>query len=238
MRPTVTDLLAQPDDEPTDLTALDAVWEETVGHLRPRPTAGCPQVRDMPGPGMDTFASPLTAATAPTNHGSHPTQPRAHTTTTAQHPPPEPERMTCSAPPLSISTSCCIGEVHVLCGAGTVFPRRLDRRATSVIPSPEMARRASSCAASSLIWGSILFHVGHPLTVVSFGPTSFGLFHPGLGSRQPRIPYASSSGWRLFFPDRRVGRVWRIIYIFSSPSRWSVPPCCCIGACSIRAFPA
>jgi nitrate reductase delta subunit len=44
---TVADMLAQPDDDPTDLTALDAVWEETEVTFGPDPNAGCPQVRDM-----------------------------------------------------------------------------------------------------------------------------------------------------------------------------------------------
>jgi len=40
-------MLAQPDDDPTDLAALDAVWEETEVTFGPDPNAGCPQVRDM-----------------------------------------------------------------------------------------------------------------------------------------------------------------------------------------------
>ncbi|MFZ1663319.1 MAG: nitrate reductase molybdenum cofactor assembly chaperone [Paracoccaceae bacterium] len=44
---TVTGMLAQPDDDPTDLTALDAVWEETEVTFGPDPNAGCPQVRDL-----------------------------------------------------------------------------------------------------------------------------------------------------------------------------------------------
>jgi nitrate reductase delta subunit len=44
---TVAGMLAQPDDDPTDLTALDAVWEETEVTFGPDPNAGCPQVRDM-----------------------------------------------------------------------------------------------------------------------------------------------------------------------------------------------
>jgi nitrate reductase molybdenum cofactor assembly chaperone NarJ/NarW len=43
----VADMLARPDDDPTDLTALDAVWEETEVTFGPDPNAGCPQVRDM-----------------------------------------------------------------------------------------------------------------------------------------------------------------------------------------------
>ncbi|MBU1281313.1 MAG: nitrate reductase molybdenum cofactor assembly chaperone, partial [Alphaproteobacteria bacterium] len=61
----VAGMLAQPDDDPTDLEALDAVWEETEVTFGPDPNAGCPQVRDMlaqmdapkrpgpqPGPGL------------------------------------------------------------------------------------------------------------------------------------------------------------------------------------------
>ncbi len=44
---TVAEMLAQPDDDPTDLAALDAVWEETEVTFGPDPNAGCPQVRDM-----------------------------------------------------------------------------------------------------------------------------------------------------------------------------------------------
>lgn len=40
-------MLAEPDDDPTDLEALDAVWEETEVTFGPDPNAGCPQVRDM-----------------------------------------------------------------------------------------------------------------------------------------------------------------------------------------------
>jgi nitrate reductase delta subunit len=43
----MADMLAQPDDDPTDLAALDAVWEETEVTFGPDPNAGCPQVRDM-----------------------------------------------------------------------------------------------------------------------------------------------------------------------------------------------
>ncbi len=43
----VADVLARPDDDPTDLAALDAVWEETEVTFGPDPNAGCPQVRDM-----------------------------------------------------------------------------------------------------------------------------------------------------------------------------------------------
>jgi nitrate reductase delta subunit len=40
-------MLARPDDDPTDLAALDAVWEETEVTFGPDPNGGCPQVRDM-----------------------------------------------------------------------------------------------------------------------------------------------------------------------------------------------
>jgi len=43
----VAELLEQPDDDPTDLEALDAVWEESEVTFGPDPNAGCPQVRDM-----------------------------------------------------------------------------------------------------------------------------------------------------------------------------------------------
>ena len=49
----VAEMLAQPEDDPTDLAALDAVWEETEVTFGPDPNAGCPQVRDMLA-GMDT----------------------------------------------------------------------------------------------------------------------------------------------------------------------------------------
>ncbi len=60
----VAGMLAQPDDDPTDLTALDAVWEETEVTFGPDPNAGCPQVRDMLAL-MDKPA--LTAVSAPIN---------------------------------------------------------------------------------------------------------------------------------------------------------------------------
>ena len=43
----VAELLEQPDDDPNDLEALDAVWEESEVRFGPDPNAGCPQVRDM-----------------------------------------------------------------------------------------------------------------------------------------------------------------------------------------------
>jgi nitrate reductase delta subunit len=43
----VAEMLAQPDDDPTDLEALDNVWEESEVLFGPDPNAGCPQARDM-----------------------------------------------------------------------------------------------------------------------------------------------------------------------------------------------
>lgn len=43
----VAEMLEQPDDDPTDLEALDEVWEESEVLFGPDPNAGCPQVRDM-----------------------------------------------------------------------------------------------------------------------------------------------------------------------------------------------
>lgn len=43
----VAELLDVPDDDPTDLEALDEVWEEAEVTFGPDPNAGCPQVRDM-----------------------------------------------------------------------------------------------------------------------------------------------------------------------------------------------
>ncbi|WP_368188395.1 nitrate reductase molybdenum cofactor assembly chaperone [Aestuariibius sp. HNIBRBA575] len=40
-------MLEQPEDDPTDLDALDQVWEESEVTFGPDPNAGCPQVRDM-----------------------------------------------------------------------------------------------------------------------------------------------------------------------------------------------
>ncbi|MGB3148894.1 MAG: nitrate reductase molybdenum cofactor assembly chaperone, partial [Paracoccaceae bacterium] len=58
----VAEILAQPDDDPTDLAALDAVWEESEITFGPDPNAGCPQVRDMLA-AMDQPRAP--AANAP-----------------------------------------------------------------------------------------------------------------------------------------------------------------------------
>jgi nitrate reductase delta subunit len=60
----VAEMLARPDDDPTDLAALDAVWEETEVTFGPDPTAGCPQVRDMLA-SMDQPAPSLKPAPAP-----------------------------------------------------------------------------------------------------------------------------------------------------------------------------
>ena len=43
----IAEMLAQPDDDPTDLEALDEVWEESEVLFGPDPNARCPQVRDM-----------------------------------------------------------------------------------------------------------------------------------------------------------------------------------------------
>ncbi|WP_417809159.1 nitrate reductase molybdenum cofactor assembly chaperone [Thioclava sp.] len=43
----VAEILARPDPDPTDLEALDKIWEETEVTFGPDPNSGCPQVRDM-----------------------------------------------------------------------------------------------------------------------------------------------------------------------------------------------
>ncbi|MCI2399618.1 nitrate reductase molybdenum cofactor assembly chaperone [Aliiroseovarius subalbicans] len=43
----VAELLEEPEVDPDDLEALDAVWEESEVRFGPDPNAGCPQVRDM-----------------------------------------------------------------------------------------------------------------------------------------------------------------------------------------------
>jgi len=53
----VGEMLEQPDDDPTDLEALDEVWEESEVLFGPDPNAGCPQVRDMLAQ-MDTPVNP------------------------------------------------------------------------------------------------------------------------------------------------------------------------------------
>ena len=56
-RTALAELLEQPDDDPADLDALDAQWEETPVTFGTDPGGGCPQVRevlarmDSPGPG-------------------------------------------------------------------------------------------------------------------------------------------------------------------------------------------
>lgn len=62
----VAEMLAEPDDDPTDLDALDEVWEESEVLFGPDPNAGCPQVRDMLSR-MDTPLSP----TPPVNPAPH-----------------------------------------------------------------------------------------------------------------------------------------------------------------------
>lgn len=65
----VAGMLAQPDDDPMDLTALDAVWEETEVTFGPDPNAGCPQVRDMLAT-MDRPAPSLKPAPAAMNRSA------------------------------------------------------------------------------------------------------------------------------------------------------------------------
>ncbi|WP_323035806.1 nitrate reductase molybdenum cofactor assembly chaperone [Pararhodobacter sp.] len=43
----VAELLEQPEDDPNDLEALDAVWQESEVTFGPDPNAGCPVGRDM-----------------------------------------------------------------------------------------------------------------------------------------------------------------------------------------------
>lgn len=56
-------LLAEPDDNPEDLAALDAVWEEAQVTFAPDPNAGCPISRDILAK-MDVPLSPARAGTA------------------------------------------------------------------------------------------------------------------------------------------------------------------------------
>jgi len=56
----VAALLEAPDDDPDDLEALDAVWEESQVTFGPDPNAGCPAGRDM----LNRMAVPVTPATA------------------------------------------------------------------------------------------------------------------------------------------------------------------------------
>ena len=57
-RDTVAELLEQPEVDPNDLEALDAVWEESEVLFGPDPNAGCPQVRDM----LSRMDEPMTPA--------------------------------------------------------------------------------------------------------------------------------------------------------------------------------
>lgn len=43
----IAELSALPDDDPEDLAALDAVWEESQVTFGPDPNAGCPATRDI-----------------------------------------------------------------------------------------------------------------------------------------------------------------------------------------------
>lgn len=60
---TLADLLAQPEDDPADLAALDAIWDEAQVVFGPDPNAGCPQVRDMLA-NMDAPAKPAPSPAA------------------------------------------------------------------------------------------------------------------------------------------------------------------------------
>lgn len=53
-------LTAEPMDDPSDLAALDAVWEEAAVTFGPDPNAGCPASRDM----LSRMAAPTPAQTA------------------------------------------------------------------------------------------------------------------------------------------------------------------------------
>ncbi|MCF6233841.1 MAG: nitrate reductase molybdenum cofactor assembly chaperone [Rhodobacteraceae bacterium] len=57
----VSEMLAAPDDDPTDLEALDEIWQESEVTFGPDPNAGCPQVRDMLTK-MDVPINPAPAA--------------------------------------------------------------------------------------------------------------------------------------------------------------------------------
>ncbi|WP_090060604.1 nitrate reductase molybdenum cofactor assembly chaperone [Celeribacter neptunius] len=57
-REAVAELLEQPEVDPDDLEALDAVWEESEVRFGPDPNAGCPQVRDM----LSRMDQPVTPA--------------------------------------------------------------------------------------------------------------------------------------------------------------------------------
>ncbi len=59
----VARMLGEEDDNPDDLDALDAVWEEAQVAFGPDPDAGCPQVRDMLA-SMDTPVNPAPVSPA------------------------------------------------------------------------------------------------------------------------------------------------------------------------------
>lgn len=56
-RAAVAALLQTPEDDPDDLEALDAVWEESEVTFGPDPNAGCPASRDLLAR-MDSLATP------------------------------------------------------------------------------------------------------------------------------------------------------------------------------------
>jgi nitrate reductase delta subunit len=62
-RASTAELLEEPDVDPDDLEALDAVWEESEVRFGPDPGAGCPQAREMLARMADPInpASPLAA---------------------------------------------------------------------------------------------------------------------------------------------------------------------------------
>ncbi|WP_127901145.1 nitrate reductase molybdenum cofactor assembly chaperone [Solirhodobacter olei] len=60
-REAVAELVAEPETDPDDLAALDAVWEETEVTFGPDPNAGCPASRDMLAR-MDIPVTPAPAA--------------------------------------------------------------------------------------------------------------------------------------------------------------------------------
>lgn len=60
-RGAVAELVAEPEMDPDDLVALDAVWEETEVTFGPDPNAGCPASRDLLAR-MDIPVTPAPAA--------------------------------------------------------------------------------------------------------------------------------------------------------------------------------
>ena len=62
-REAVADLLDQPEVDPDDLDALDAVWEESEVRFGPDPNAGCPVGRDILAR-MDAPTNPAAPAAA------------------------------------------------------------------------------------------------------------------------------------------------------------------------------